>query len=193
MDQSDSVLSPGGMEKGTSLNSTCLTPKPFASSVYVRVPEAPSPHELSISMMSLFPSPECSVGSGLDRCSKLERKRSLGGDDPPLGVAVNVRPEFVEGRRCRQQSLLFDPVGGSDKRRLDHQQEESLFGQVVGSGGSDGNQHGCCPSRVSCKRVRLHSRRSRSIRLLTWCRCYTCCGEERESDLVSHCNEQFSY
>ena len=47
---------PRGMEKGTSLNSTCLTPKPLASSVYVRVPEAPSPHERSISVMSLFPS-----------------------------------------------------------------------------------------------------------------------------------------
>ena len=136
--------------KGTSLNSDSLAPKPLASSSYVRVPEAPSPHERSISMMSLFPSPECSVGSGLNRCSKLERKRSLRGDDPPLGVAVNVRPEFMEGRRCRQQSLLFDPVGGSDERRLDHQQEESLFGQVVGSGGSYGDQQGCCPPRGSC-------------------------------------------
>src|SRR5271157_6369201 len=45
-----------GREKGTSLNSTCLTPKPLASSVYVHVPEAPSPHERSISVMSLFPS-----------------------------------------------------------------------------------------------------------------------------------------
>ena len=67
--------------------------------------------------MSLFPSPECSVGSRLNRCRKLERKRSFRGDDPPLGVAVNVRPEFVEGRRCSQQSLLFDPVGWSDERR----------------------------------------------------------------------------
>src|SRR5208337_5034268 len=31
-------------------------PKPFAPSVYVHVPEAPSPHERSISVMSHFPS-----------------------------------------------------------------------------------------------------------------------------------------
>src|SRR5271157_1267692 len=93
---------------------------------------------------------ECSVGSGLNRCSKLERKRSFRGDDPPLGVAVNVRPEFVERRRCRQQLLLFDPVRGSDERRLDHQQEECLVGQVVGSCGSDGDQHGWSSPRVSC-------------------------------------------
>ena len=42
--------------KGTSLNSTCLTPKPLASSIYVHVPEAPSSHERSMSVTSLFPS-----------------------------------------------------------------------------------------------------------------------------------------
>ena len=42
-----------GRGKGTSLNSTCLTPKLLAPSVYVHVPEAPSPHERSISVMSL--------------------------------------------------------------------------------------------------------------------------------------------
>ncbi len=45
-------------EKGTLLNSTCLTPKPLAPSVYVHVPEAHSAHERSIersmSVMSLF-------------------------------------------------------------------------------------------------------------------------------------------
>ena len=93
---------------------------------------------------------ECSVGSGLNRCNKLERKRSFRGDDPPLGVAVNVRAEFVERRRCRQQLRLFDPVRGSDERRLDHQQEECLVGQVVGSCGSDGDQHAWSSPRVSC-------------------------------------------
>ena len=43
--------------KGTSLNSDSLAPKPLASSFYVRVPEAPSPHERSISVTFLFPSP----------------------------------------------------------------------------------------------------------------------------------------
>jgi hypothetical protein len=47
-----------GRGRGTSLNSTCLTPKPLASSVYVHVPEAPSPRKLAISVMSLFPSPD---------------------------------------------------------------------------------------------------------------------------------------
>jgi len=42
--------------KGTLLNSTCLTPKPLAPSLYVHVREAPSPHERSITVMSLFPS-----------------------------------------------------------------------------------------------------------------------------------------
>jgi hypothetical protein len=43
-------------EKGTSLNSDSLAPKPLASSVYVRVSEARCPHKQSISVMSLFPS-----------------------------------------------------------------------------------------------------------------------------------------
>ena len=42
--------------KGSSLNSASLTTKPLASSVYVHVPEAPSPHERPISVTSLFPS-----------------------------------------------------------------------------------------------------------------------------------------
>jgi len=46
-----------GRRKGSSLNSAFLTPKPLASSVYVHVPEAPSPHELSMSVMSLFTYP----------------------------------------------------------------------------------------------------------------------------------------
>ena len=44
-----------GRGKGTSLNSTCLTPKPLASSVYVHVPEALSLRKRAISVMSLFP------------------------------------------------------------------------------------------------------------------------------------------
>jgi len=43
------------MGKGTSLNSASLAPKPVASSVYVRVPEAPCPHKRSILVTSLFP------------------------------------------------------------------------------------------------------------------------------------------
>ena len=50
------AISGTGRGKRTSLNSTCLTPKPLASSVYVHVPEAPSPHERSISVTFLFPS-----------------------------------------------------------------------------------------------------------------------------------------
>ena len=45
---------PLGRGKGTSMNSTCLTPKPLASNVYVHVPEAPSPRIRPISVMSLF-------------------------------------------------------------------------------------------------------------------------------------------
>jgi hypothetical protein len=40
----------------TSLNSTCLTPKPLASSIYVHFPEAPSPRKRAMSATSLFPS-----------------------------------------------------------------------------------------------------------------------------------------
>ena len=50
-----SVADTGGREKGSSLNSAFLTPKPLASSVYVHVPEAHSPHERLISVMSRFP------------------------------------------------------------------------------------------------------------------------------------------
>jgi len=45
-------------EKGTLLNSASLAPKPVASSVYVRVPDAPSPLTRSISVFSFFPSGE---------------------------------------------------------------------------------------------------------------------------------------
>jgi hypothetical protein len=44
-------------EKGSSLNSAFLTPKPLASSVYVHVLEAPSPLKRSILVTSPFPSP----------------------------------------------------------------------------------------------------------------------------------------
>ena len=44
-------------EKGSSLTSALLTPKPPASSVYVHVLEAPSPLKWSISVMCPFPSP----------------------------------------------------------------------------------------------------------------------------------------
>src|SRR5208337_767970 len=43
-------------DKGTSLNSASLAPKPLASSVYVHVPEARCPHKWSISVMCPFPS-----------------------------------------------------------------------------------------------------------------------------------------
>ena len=42
-----------GRERGSSLYSTLLTPKPPASSVYVRVPEARCPHTRSIPVTSL--------------------------------------------------------------------------------------------------------------------------------------------
>ena len=45
-----------GRGKGTSLNSTCLTPKRLASSVYVHVPEAPCPSKRAMSVTCLFPS-----------------------------------------------------------------------------------------------------------------------------------------
>ena len=44
-------------EKGSSQNSAFLTPELRASSVYVHVLEAPSPHERLILVMSLIPSP----------------------------------------------------------------------------------------------------------------------------------------
>ena len=43
-------------QKGTSLNSDSLDPKPLASSLYVRVSEARCPDKRSTSVMSLFPS-----------------------------------------------------------------------------------------------------------------------------------------
>ena len=52
-----------GREEGPSLNSASLTPEPLASSVYVHALEAPSPLKRSISVTSLFPSPEMSRGS----------------------------------------------------------------------------------------------------------------------------------
>ena len=49
-----SILSAPGRGKGPSLNSAFLTPKPPASSVYVRVLEASSPLKRSISVMTPF-------------------------------------------------------------------------------------------------------------------------------------------
>ena len=58
------------------MNNTCLTPEPLAPSVYVHAPEAPSPHERSISVTSLFPSPVPSplptiAGAGVVRAFSL--------------------------------------------------------------------------------------------------------------------------
>ncbi len=50
-------MNDGRRGQGTLLNSTSLTPKPLASSVYMHVPEAISPHKRSISVTSLFPFP----------------------------------------------------------------------------------------------------------------------------------------
>jgi len=52
---------PERREKGSSLNSAFLTPKPPASSVHVRVFEAPSPLKRSMSVMSPFPSANRSI------------------------------------------------------------------------------------------------------------------------------------
>ena len=86
-------------EKGTSLNSTCLTPKPLASSVYVHVPEAPSPHERSISVMSIFSLPD--VPFSLPRVSVMRRlpepTRGESTTDWPAGPAT---PPF--GKRSRR-------------------------------------------------------------------------------------------
>jgi len=59
-------------EKGTSLNSTSLTPKSFASRVYVHVPEAPSPHLRSISG-----SEKVTSLSGRRKGTSLEGKRDV--------------------------------------------------------------------------------------------------------------------
>jgi hypothetical protein len=62
-------------EKGSSLNSAFLTPKPLASSVYVHVPEAPSPLKRSISVMSFFSSSWRSIRSAHSCCARKRRAR----------------------------------------------------------------------------------------------------------------------
>jgi len=62
-----------GREKGTSLNSTCLTSKPLAPSVYVHVPEAHSPDQRSISVMSPFPPPGSTINQAASPRQSLVR------------------------------------------------------------------------------------------------------------------------
>ena len=93
-----------GREKGTSLNSDSLTPKPLASSVYVRVPEARRPHKRSISVMSLFPSPRerrCAVREAVD-----------------LSVAVALRQRGRRRDRRRDACLFEDLVAGGREQRV---------------------------------------------------------------------------
>src|SRR5271157_447520 len=87
------------MEKGTSLNSTSLTPKPkpLASSVYVHVPEAPSPHKRSIAVTSLFPFRPCDRSPAERReqrrpatRSTLEVAKLQYGPTPPLRYLCTV-------------------------------------------------------------------------------------------------------
>ena len=92
------------MVKGSSLNSALLTPKPIASSVYVRVPEAPSPHKLSISVTPLFPSPR--------------ERRSAVGEAVGLSVAVALRQRGKRRDRLRDARLFEDLVAGSREQRV---------------------------------------------------------------------------
>ena len=87
----------GERGKGTSLNSDSLAPKPLASSVYVRVPEARCPHKRSISVMSLFPS-----------FRLLEPDRITAADcatPQHRGIDTDVHP-VVLGRRTQDARIL---------------------------------------------------------------------------------------
>ncbi len=91
----------------TSLNSTCLTPKPLASSAYVHVPEAPSPHEQSIPVTSLFPSPRPVF------------------TQPPVGLAHGPHPVSVYAMPARW--VMIDGMGQptlglSEENRCESQQ-----------------------------------------------------------------------
>jgi len=59
----------GGSENGSSLKSTCSTPKPLASSVCLHVPAAPSPRKRAVSVMCLFPSPRGPRGRRRGQCA----------------------------------------------------------------------------------------------------------------------------
>ena len=73
-------------EKGSSLNSASLTPRPLASSIYMHVPEAPSPFKRSISVTSLFPSPGCRNSSFLYLNETAPRWERLRTRSSPHGV-----------------------------------------------------------------------------------------------------------
>ena len=84
-------------EKGTSLNSDSLAPKPLASSVYVRVPEARCPNKRSISVMSLFPS-SC--------------ERGVPGDGPRPREERPGRGSEWRRRRASRTASAFLGLGG---------------------------------------------------------------------------------
>src|SRR5271157_106878 len=97
------------MEKGTSLNSTSLTPKPkpLASSVYVHVPEAPSPHKRSIAVTSLFPFRPC------DRSPAERREQRRPATRSTLQVA---KLQYGPTTPLRYLCTVVERSGSSNKR-----------------------------------------------------------------------------
>src|SRR5271157_5872755 len=106
-----------GRGKGTSLNSTCLTPKPFASSVYVHVPEAPSPGKRAISVMSLFPSPggrprpRRSARPASERMGPHHPQEPVGGQPPPAAAPEQDPIILRVWRRTGAKQLGVDRFG----------------------------------------------------------------------------------
>src|SRR5208282_553692 len=91
--------------KGTSLNSTCLTPKPLPSSVYVHVPEALSPRKRAISVMSLFPSIDIS-----DVPFSLPHLVGV----PHVRTVSEIRQEVIEGGLAGVDSNAVRAIVGVD-------------------------------------------------------------------------------
>ena len=103
-------------EKGTSLKSTCLTPKPLASSGYAHVPEAPSPPERSISVMSFFT--HCLPFSLTD---PIRLTRWASANEPKFVRFPHSVPHSLERKRnsVGRASCPVEPTTAAPRRRVD--------------------------------------------------------------------------
>src|SRR5271157_1507069 len=160
-------------DKGPSLNSASLTTKPFASSVYVHVPETPSALKRSISVTSLCPStmtcPVISQSKSIRKAGQVLLDGGRGVLGRQLGQVVFDRGQAQElGVRpgeeshgiavvCRPRVAIGYGVGEEGEETLggflalvgdDGGQGEAAAGCQGSGGGGSGRLGGHCTSGI---------------------------------------------
>ncbi len=117
------------------------------------------------------------VRSSLDRCIKLKRKRSFGGNDPASG-GYRKRLSRVRGMASALLSVAPVRLGGQVPRAVAQPSARGTSVRAIRRQRWPGRRS----ARVSSSsgvlhHARIHSHGSSSIGLLTWCTCYTGFGD----------------